>query len=75
MKLGSHLKSASKAVSWRLVGALDTFALSFLVTGKVGAATAIVGLEVMTKTFLYYGHERAWEVSWLAKVFGGANHA
>jgi len=69
MKIGSHLKSAAKAVSWRLVGAVDTFVLSFLVTGKAGAAVGIVGLEVMTKTVLYYGHERAWEASWMTKVF------
>lgn len=69
MRIGSHLKSAAKAVSWRLVGAIDTFVLSFLVTGHAGAAIGIVGLEVLTKTVLYYGHERAWETSWVIKVF------
>lgn len=73
---GSHLKSATKAVTWRLVGAVDTFGLSYLMTGKLSAAAGIVGLEVITKSFLYYGHERAWEASWLSNWFanGGATH-
>ena len=56
-----HLKSFSKAVSWRCVGAVDTFVLGFLVTGSWHAASAVVGFEVITKTFLYYGHDRVWE--------------
>lgn len=58
--LKGHLKSVAKAISWRVVGALDTFVVSFLVTGKLTLAGAVVGFEVLTKTALYYGHERAW---------------
>jgi uncharacterized membrane protein len=68
VKFASHLKSVAKALSWRIVGAADTFVLSFLVTGKAGAAVGIVGFEVITKSVLYYGHERAWE-GWLSAVF------
>jgi uncharacterized membrane protein len=57
----SHLKSIAKAVSWRIIGAIDTFALAFLVTGKMSAAASVMSLEVVTKTGLYYFHERAWE--------------
>ena len=68
---GSHLKSVAKAISWRMVGAVDTFVLGVLVTGKLGAAASIMGFEVITKTFLYYGHERVWEVEmvkgWFSK--------
>ena len=69
MKFKSHLKSAVKAISWRCLGAIDTFILSFLVTGHAGAAAGIVGLEVITKSFLYYGHERAWEFKPLKEAF------
>jgi uncharacterized membrane protein len=71
----SHLKSATKAITWRLLGAVDTFGLSYLMTGKLTAAVGIVGFEVITKSVLYYGHERAWEASWLTNVFatGGSN--
>jgi uncharacterized membrane protein len=57
----SHLKSIAKAISWRMIGAADTFVLAFLVTGKMSAAVSVMSLEVLTKTALYYGHERAWE--------------
>lgn len=54
-----------KAVTWRVFGAADTILLSFLVTGDLGASISIGGLEVITKIFLYYFHDRAWEkVSW-----------
>jgi hypothetical protein len=33
----THLKSMVKAVSWRGVGAVDTFALAFFITGHAGA--------------------------------------
>jgi uncharacterized membrane protein len=77
MSCGSHIKSATKAITWRLLGAVDTFGLSYLMTGKLSAAVGIVGFEVITKSVLYYGHERAWEASWLCKFFvtGGADAA
>ena len=74
MKFGSHLKTATKTVSWRLVGALDTFALSYVLSGgKFGAAVSLVGLEVLTKSIWFYGHERVWEAAFLSKLFGGTS--
>lgn len=55
--------SAAKAVTWRLLGATDTFVLTFLMTGKCATAVGIVGFEVITKSVLYVGHERAW-IKW-----------
>jgi len=61
----AHLRSLIKAVSWRAVGSLDTFLLSLLVTRNVGHAASIALVEVLTKIFLYYLHERAWRrVPW-----------
>jgi uncharacterized membrane protein len=56
----SHLVSFGKAVSWRIFGTLDTIFISFLITGKWSFAISIGGVEVFTKIFLYYLHERAW---------------
>ncbi|EHR04621.1 DUF2061 domain-containing protein [Bradyrhizobium sp. WSM471] len=56
----AHVRSLLKAISWRLAGSLDTFVISFIVTGKAGLASAIASVEVVTKIFLYYFHERAW---------------
>ncbi|MSR66414.1 MAG: DUF2061 domain-containing protein [Pedosphaera sp.] len=56
----SHLRSFIKAVSWRIIGTIDTMVISYLWTGHLGKAIAIGGTEVITKIFLYYMHERAW---------------
>jgi uncharacterized membrane protein len=58
----SHVRSVIKAVTWRLVGSLDTFLLSLLITGKLKFAVSIASAEVMTKIVLYYLHERAWRL-------------
>lgn len=49
-----------KAISWRIVGTLDTMLIGWFVTGSVEMGALIGGIEVATKTFLYYGHERVW---------------
>ena len=60
-----HSHSFAKAVSWRMFGTLDTFIIGYLVTGKLRLAGSIVGVELLTKTLLYYLHERAWDrISW-----------
>jgi len=56
----SRRKSLVKALSWRVIGTLDTIILSWLITGKFNLAISIGLLELITKTALYYFHERAW---------------
>jgi uncharacterized membrane protein len=56
----SRLRSVFKAVSWRVIGTVDTIVISYLWTGQGGKALAIGGSEVLTKVGLYYGHERVW---------------
>ena len=61
----AHLRSFAKAVSWRFIGSMDTFILSFLVTGNAVWAVSIASAEAVTKITLFYLHERAWRlVSW-----------
>lgn len=61
----THPRSIAKALSWRLTGSIDTFVISFLVTGNFKAASSIATLEVVTKIVLYYLHERVWgSVAW-----------
>jgi uncharacterized membrane protein len=57
-----HGRSFMKAVSWRAVGSIDTFTISFFMTGKVSLAGSIAAVEVVTKILIYYLHERAWAV-------------
>ena len=56
----SHVRSIVKALSWRTLGTIDTFVLSWLITGNVNFAAAIGGVELLTKSILYYAHERVW---------------
>ncbi|GAA0272375.1 hypothetical protein GCM10009127_10890 [Alteraurantiacibacter aestuarii] len=60
-----HSRSLVKAISWRVLGSIDTFLLSWFFTGSPKAAGAIATTEVLTKMILYYVHERAWSsVGW-----------
>jgi uncharacterized membrane protein len=54
------VKSALKAVSWRIIGTLDTMIISYIITGKLTVAVSIGSVEVFTKMILYYFHERMW---------------
>jgi uncharacterized membrane protein len=56
----AHSRSFLKAVSWRILGSIDTFVISFFVTGKLTFALSIASVETFTKIALYYFHERAW---------------
>lgn len=68
-------RSVAKAVSWRIVGTIDTLILSFVVISSLGGlfgledmsaqdnartATYIAVTEVVTKMTLYFLHERLW---------------
>ena len=58
----SHLRSLSKAFSWRIVATLTTAVIAYFVTGDVQAAMMIGGVEFVLKFFIYYLHERAWQM-------------
>ncbi|MEP1442233.1 MAG: DUF2061 domain-containing protein [Hyphomicrobiales bacterium] len=69
-------RSILKAVSWRVLGSIDTFLLSFLVlkfggnllpidiadtnSGLVATAATIAIVEVVTKIIIYTVHEQIW---------------
>lgn len=55
-----RFRSLAKAVSWRVVGSLDTFGLGTLLSGHWRIGAGIASAEVFTKIILYYFHERLW---------------
>ena len=55
-------RAIAKAVTWRLLAAVDTFVWSYLVAGQPWAGGQIASLETVTKIALFYAHERAWRV-------------
>ena len=61
----SPKRSLVKTLTWRIIAEIDTFAVSYLITGSLTWSLSIVGIESATKTVLYYFHERAWgRVAW-----------
>jgi len=61
----NRLRSLIKAITWRITASLDTFFISYIVTGRFEWATSIAFLEIITKAILYYLHERGWnKVNW-----------
>ena len=59
------IRSVAKAVSWRVIGTLDTLLISFILTGEVVLAASIASIDFITKMFLYFFHERIWnKISW-----------
>lgn len=65
MAITAKRRSVAKAITWRIIGTIDTFLLSWLITKEPVTAGAIASLEVLTKTVLYYFHERGWnKVKW-----------
>ena len=84
------IRSVSKAISWRVVGTLDTLLLSFVILSLLGSvfgleetsgadkaktAAAIALTEVATKMVLYYLHERFWSrLRWKRSVDEEGNY-
>ena len=62
----AHSRSLVKAVTWRVVGSLDTFLIAWIVTGQLKYAGIILGVETFTKIGIYYLHEQFW--AWVPLV-------
>ena len=56
----AHSRSFIKAVTWRMLGSIDTFIISYFVTGRLVFAASIASVETFTKIVLFYFHEQAW---------------
>ena len=58
-------RSLIKTISWRVIGTIDTVVVSWLVTGTLAFAFSIGLVELISKMFLYYFHERLWNrITW-----------
>jgi len=56
-------RSIVKSITWRMMGTIDTIAISWFIVGDFRFAVSIGGVELFTKMFLYYFHERLWSRS------------
>ena len=59
-RVESYSRTSTKTATWRTIASLDTMFLAWFFTGNIVTAISIGGLEVFTKLFLYFIHERVW---------------
>jgi uncharacterized membrane protein len=57
-------KTIAKAVTWRLIGTAEIFAISFLTTGHIATAGSTAGIAAICSFLTYIAHELAWRREW-----------
>ena len=58
-------RSLLKTLTWRITASLETFTIGWIITGSWRIGRSIATLEVVTKLFFYYFHERIWnKIKW-----------
>jgi adenylylsulfate kinase len=57
----TNARSIAKAISWRVVGTSVTAVVVWLLTRKAFVSLAIGSVDFLSKTALYWLHERAWD--------------
>ena len=71
MQVEQYKRSLLKTITWRVTASLDTFVIACIITGDWKMGGSIAGIEVITKMFFYYFHERIWNKINLGKRNGG----
>lgn len=49
-----------KTFSWRFIGTIDTFTISWIITGNLLTGVKIGLIEIISKMVLYFCHEKLW---------------
>lgn len=57
----SMRKAIAKAVTWRLIGTAEIFAISFWTTGHVATASHTAAIAAVSSLVMYVAHELAWK--------------
>lgn len=58
----SHLRSILKGLTWRVLATITTILIAWFFLGDVTNALKIGFVEFFLKFFVYYAHERAWQL-------------
>jgi uncharacterized membrane protein len=61
-------KTIAKAVTWRLIGTAEIFAISFWTTGHIATAGHTAGIVAVTSLVMYVVHESVWEGGIVGRV-------
>src|SRR5262249_54137093 len=60
-KKNSMRKAIAKAVTWRLIGTVEIFAIAFWTTGHIATAGHTAGIAAITSVVMYVAHELVWD--------------
>ena len=61
-------RSIAKTLTWRITASLVTFLIVWIITDDWKIGGSIASIEVITKMFFYYFHERIWiKIKWGTK--------
>lgn len=69
MIIETKKRTIAKAFTWRIWATAILFLLTGLITGSWGVAGAIIGIDIIIKTSLYYIHERLWANSNFGRIY------
>jgi len=53
-------KAIVKAITWRLIGTAEIFAICFWTTGQIATAGHTAGIAAICSVIMYVAHELAW---------------
>ncbi len=56
------IRSLAKAISWRIVATLTTIILVVIFSKDLALGTIVGITELVSKTVIYYFHERVWNL-------------
>ena len=59
----SHIRSILKGFTWRIIATTTTVTIAWFITGEIGDALKIGAIEFVGKIFIYYLHERIWQLA------------
>src|SRR6056297_175547 len=65
IKTSSLLRARAilKTITWRILASVITVAIVYFLTGRIMLALSVIGIEVLTKSLLYYAHEKGWSLT------------
>jgi uncharacterized membrane protein len=55
-------RSLVKALSYRIWGTLSSVAVAYVITKNAALSVTIAFWETVVKVFIYYAHERGWNM-------------
>ena len=62
-KKESQVRSMLKTISWRIIATTTTVTIAYFVFGDISNALKVGGIEFFAKMFIYYFHERLWQLA------------